>query len=91
LINFIGLVVSDNSIDTRIIGGEPATLGQIPWQASLRINNKHTCGGSILTDRWVISAAHCFLGAAGEELTVSMAVSILTLIYKLPTVDPNLS
>ncbi|XP_060744879.1 transmembrane protease serine 5 [Tachysurus vachellii] len=43
----------------RIIGGIDATLGRWPWQVSLYYSNRHTCGGSIITSQWIITAAHC--------------------------------
>lgn len=50
----------------RIIGGEFAKLGQYPWLVQLvfqDVNNTKRyqidCGGSLITDSHVISAAHC--------------------------------
>ncbi|XP_041851355.1 transmembrane protease serine 5 isoform X2 [Melanotaenia boesemani] len=43
----------------RIIGGVEATLGRWPWQVSLYYSNRHTCGGSIITTQWIVTAAHC--------------------------------
>ncbi|KAG7266410.1 hypothetical protein CRUP_027143 [Coryphaenoides rupestris] len=43
----------------RIIGGGEALLGRWPWQVSLYYSNRHTCGGSIITSQWVVTAAHC--------------------------------
>lgn len=48
----------------RVIGGELADPGEYPWQIGFVINGAagadgHFCGGSMLLDRWVLTAAHC--------------------------------
>ena len=41
----------------RITGGSTAARGQFPWQVGLVINNSGFCGGSVLSNRWILTAA----------------------------------
>lgn len=53
----------------RIIGGiKVVTAGAYPWQVSLRnkTTKKHFCGGSLIAEQWVVTAAHCFARAASD-------------------------
>uniref|UniRef100_A0A3P8V6K6 Coagulation factor IX n=1 Tax=Cynoglossus semilaevis TaxID=244447 RepID=A0A3P8V6K6_CYNSE len=44
----------------RIVGGEAVTSGEIPWQVEC-MEIELFCGGSILSQSWVITAAHCLV------------------------------
>ncbi|XP_019745320.1 chymotrypsin-like protease CTRL-1, partial [Hippocampus comes] len=41
-------------------GNPGATPGAWPWQVSLHSSGGHFCSGLLITDEWVLSAAHCF-------------------------------
>ncbi|KAM6117873.1 chymotrypsin-like protease CTRL-1 [Pterocles gutturalis] len=44
----------------RIINGQNAVPGSWPWQVSLQTRSgSHFCGGSLISENWVVTAAHC--------------------------------
>ncbi|XP_050536393.1 trypsin-1-like isoform X2 [Daktulosphaira vitifoliae] len=46
---------------SRIVGGAEAKENEYPWMVSLwNAKKKFFCGGSIITDQYVLTAAHCF-------------------------------
>ncbi|XP_058465457.1 chymotrypsin-1-like [Malaya genurostris] len=46
--------------DQRIINGTDTTIEEFPFMISLRSSTgSHSCGGSILSSYWILTAAHC--------------------------------
>ncbi|CAB0043312.1 unnamed protein product, partial [Trichogramma brassicae] len=60
----LSVAVSNGKIVQKIIGGRFASNGQFKYQVSLQLISghgctHHFCGGSILDERHIITAAHC--------------------------------
>jgi len=58
----------------RIVGGGVANYAEWPWTVSLRQYKrgqfKHKCGAALLTNRWIITAAHCVKDIRPSNLLV---------------------
>ena len=60
----------------KIVGGVDAGSGEIGWQVLLLslVGNGSLCGGTLINDEWVLSAAHCFYDSNGvfQRLNISL-------------------
>lgn len=55
---------------SAIVDGEATTTTANPWQVSLQADGEHFCGGSLVSPRVVITAAHCTEGTDASDMTV---------------------
>ncbi|KAG9478402.1 hypothetical protein GDO78_013425 [Eleutherodactylus coqui] len=46
----------------KIVGGTDSLKGEFPWQVRFAYKDGVSfCGGSIVNEKWIVTAAHCFL------------------------------
>ena len=57
---------------TRIVGGQETEVNEYPWQVGLVFPSSKVpfCGGSIISDRHIMTAAHCTAGKSISSIRV---------------------
>jgi len=67
--------------DSKIVGGYYSAIGMIPWQVGLLFSDPDEsyqgCGGALVGDQYVVTAAHCTDGASPGDIYVTVGNTIL--------------
>jgi len=71
----------------RIVGGNETEVNEYPWQVRL----SRGCGGSLISDQWVFTAAHCVDGFTTSTLTVYLGEHDLTEEDEADTIQMELA
>lgn len=65
-------------LDGRIIGGRDISIEEVPYQVSLMYFGRHICGGSIISNQYILTAAHCTIDVLNKkDLTVRVGTSVV--------------
>jgi len=49
----------ERDFSTLIVGGVEARRGEFPYIVQVQLGSGHYCGGSIINENWILTAAHC--------------------------------
>ncbi|MEQ8504328.1 MAG: serine protease [Rhodospirillales bacterium] len=72
-----------NKAVPKIVGGTEAPVGAYPWQVTLLVDwintplDAHFCGGSLVDEKWVLTAAHCVFDLLPEHINVGVGTNVL--------------
>lgn len=72
LLFLITTTASASNYTTRVIGGQNSETSEWPTMVQLFEGNvsssqaTYFCGGTLISDLWVLTAAHCFVGDTGD-------------------------
>ncbi|KAI8055913.1 trypsin-like cysteine/serine peptidase domain-containing protein [Syncephalis plumigaleata] len=62
---FPNVTASPRTMIVKIAGGTKSEITKYPFAVNIHINKRNSCGGTIINNRWVLTAAHCLVD--GEE------------------------
>ena len=54
----------------KITGGANANISEFPWQVYF-LSGDYMCGGTIISDEWILTAAHCTKNKSGGYTSVT--------------------
>jgi len=67
----LSLTILSAGHNLRVINGSPVDDSNTKWNfiASIQDNNRASCGATLISPNWAISASHCFIGEDGLLLS----------------------
>ncbi|KAM8704775.1 hypothetical protein ACLKA7_009261 [Drosophila subpalustris] len=74
--DFKSVPASKFKFNSRIVGGEVAALGAAPYQVSIQnALGNHMCGGVIVHDQYILTAASCVAGMSKNNVKTVMSTN----------------
>ncbi|XP_058446576.1 transmembrane protease serine 11B-like protein isoform X2 [Malaya genurostris] len=78
---------NEHKVSSRIIGGISARNGELPWHVAIFYDDQYQCGGSIVSQRSILTAAHCLTKENSNETLQFDLLKVYIGIVDLNLVD----
>ena len=78
-----GQPAPEQPVTPRIINGLPVNISEVPWQVALVDSDvsqdeyAQFCGGSIASENWIVTAAHCLPGLTAGDIEIIAGITTL--------------
>ncbi|XP_046987239.1 trypsin-1-like [Schistocerca americana] len=86
----LGATASVSGHGGRIVNGKPAADHEFPALASLHVNGSHYCGANVLSENWLVTAAHCVTTSAPSEQYILAGTNSQTSGGSIHRVEQNI-
>lgn len=71
-------VVHAIEIAPRLTNGDTAIITEFPFLVSIQQINVHICGGSLLSEKWIVSSTRCYISRSIAELSIEYGNTEIT-------------
>lgn len=69
------LIVADTEGGGKIVGGQVIQIESVPYLVSIHRKGSHHCGASLISNLWILTAAHCAIGSQANDFKIRVGSS----------------